>query len=215
MKFNISRTDLALDNNKNTKIIKYKYINNDIYYNLKKELKYFINKIKNKESVLIIGLGNDNYTADSIGPKTLKHIKVNSFLDGNIKFKGIKISALEPGVLGQTGIDTKRIVKSVVNEIKPNFLIIIDSFITNNILEVEKCIQISNNGITPGSGIMGLNSKINKRTIGIPVIVIGVPTALEINIKDKQYILASNQIDKYVLDISKIIGESINEVLAS
>ena len=201
MKFNISRTDLALDNNKNTKIIKYKYINNDIKHNLKKELKYFINKIKNKESVLIIGLGNDNYTADSIGPKTLKHIKVNSFLDGNIKFKGIKISALEPGVLGQTGIDTKRIVKSVVNEIKPNFLIIIDSFITNNILEVEKCIQISNNGITPGSGIMGLNSKINKRTIGIPVIVIGVPTALEINIKDKQYILASNQIDKYVLDI--------------
>ena len=233
---NFTRTDLASDNNINNfkhlyyednnnievlelnnkkyRIIKFNNLNNHLITTLKNELNFFINKIKSKKSVLIIGLGNDNFTADSVGPKTLKGINVNAHLiDMGINTKNIKISALEPGVLGQTGIDTKRIIKSIIDEIKPDYLIIIDYFISNDINKIQKTIQITNEGITPGSGIIGINSKISKKTIGLPIIVIGVPTALETIINNQKLILSTNNIDKYVLEISNIISSAINKCL--
>ena len=232
MQFKVIRTDLASQNIKkqrylynynnikvysdernSIRIIKFNILNNKVKDILKKELILFLNKIKNKKHVLVVGLGNENYTADATGPKVIKNIKVNSYLGNNFNYLGLKISALEPGILGQTGIDTQRIIKAVVREINCDFLIVVDSFVSNKIEDIEKTIEISNQGITPGSGIMAINSKIDKRTVGIPVIVIGVPTALEINIKNSNYILASNSIDKYIVDISKIISDVLNEIL--
>ena len=199
---------------KNYRTIKFKYLNDDLINIIKNELSFFLDKIKKKRSVLIVGLGNDNLTADSIGPKVLKGIKVNAHLiKMGLITNEIKVSSLEPGVLGETGIDTTKIIKSVTKEIKPDFLIIIDSFITDDINSLEKIIQINNKGITPGSGIYGVNSKINQKNIGVPIIVIGVPTALEATIKNNKYILSTNNIDKYVIKISKIISKAINNIL--
>jgi len=237
MYLNIKRTDLANECSNNKKIhlyyeddknievltvqdknqvriIKFNLLNDNVKVVLKKELRFFLDRIKIKNHCLVVGLGNENYTADSVGPLVLKNITINSFLnEENIKINGIKVSALEPGVLGQTGIDTTRIIASVVQEVKCDFLIVIDSYVSNRPESLEKTIQISNSGITPGSGIMAVNSTITKKNIGIPIIVIGVPTALEMTIKNKNYILASNIIDKYVLEVAKIISEAINEVL--
>lgn len=183
---------------------------------LKKEL---LNSLKiysiNKDShFFIVGLGNDNHTADSVGPKVLKYIVANSYLENlDIKLNVPKISFLEPGVLGETGIETKRIIESVMLEIKPDIIILIDAYVSSDIKYLNKCIQITNEGITPGSGLHGINKEISENTLGIPILVIGIPTAIEMVIDDKTYFLSTKDIDSYIANISKIIGEAIQDVL--
>lgn len=199
------------------KDIRYKH---EIKQSIIKELSFFLNKIPIERNyhAFIVGLGNDNHTADSVGPKTLKHIQINSYLEKlGIPIFSNKISALEPGVLGETGIETKKIIESIVDEIKPNLVILIDSYVSQNIDFLNKTIQITDEGISPGSGLKGISSEISYQTLGIPVIVIGVPTAIEITFNKKRnlqpYLLSTKDIDNYVLQISKIIGESLNEIL--
>lgn len=200
-------------------IIKFNNINDKltIKNNLIKVLKESIKalNIKKNSHFLIVGLGNDNHTADSVGPKVLKHIKVNSHLInlGITNFK-TKISALEPGVLGETGIETTKIITSVTEEINPDFIIFIDSYVSEDIKYLNKSIQITNEGITPGSGLGCYNLELNNKILGIPVLVIGIPTAIEVSFdNDINYILSTKDIDSYVLEISTIIGQSINNVL--
>lgn len=235
MKYNIytsntnlifNKTNLNYDIKTFTKI-KNNYIYKTIFFNkmtnklkdeLKEVLRFFINKLDNINHIFIVGIGNDNYTADSIGPKTLKHIKVNSYLKDFINDKVI-VSSLEPGVLSETGILTERIIKSISNEIKPDLIILIDSFISSNINYLNKTIEISNTGISSGLGINNLNSNIDENLLNIPIITIGVTTAVEVKFtKEKDinyipYILSTKDIDKYIDEISKIIGISLNEVI--
>lgn len=205
----------AINKKENNHLIEFNFLNIYLKDILKKELLFFLNRIKKKKSFLIIGLGNNNYTSDSIGPKVIKNINVNAHL---IKLGATftnQVYAIEPGIYGQTGIETFTIISSIVKEINPDVLIIIDSFITNNIHNLEKSIIISNEGITPGSGISTINTKITKKKIGKPIIVIGVPTALEITIKKQNLIVSSKSIDKYIINLSQIIAESLNEILYS
>ncbi len=168
--------------------------------------------------ILVIGIGNDNYTSDSIGPNTLKHIKVNySINDMDLK-PNIKVSALEPGAFGETGILTEKIISSVIREIKPDIIILIDSYITDNINYLNKTIEINNKGLYPGCGIESINSKIDRESIGIPTIVIGVPTAVEVKFSNsnnnyKPYLLSTKDVDKYISSISRVIGMSINNFI--
>lgn len=204
---NISYNTIYFSNLNNVNLIKEK---------LNKELSFFINKVVVKKNfhVLVIGLGNENHTADSVGPKTLKHLKINSYLTNlGIDINNNKISSLEPGVLGQTGIATRRIVESVTKEIKPDLVILIDSYVSEKMDYLNKTIQISDGGISPGGGLNGINFEISKKTLNIPTIAIGIPTAIEIEIDKHFYILSTKDIDDYVNKISEIIGESLNEVL--
>lgn len=230
------RSDLYDEKNRNSKIsanIKFtsQCKNGNIYHTImfpntrnahelkntiKNSLRFFLDRLNKDKKIhaFIVGLGNDSHTADSVGSRVLKHIKVNfHFEELGINISGNKVSSLEPGVLGETGIDTKRIIESVVDEIKPDVIIAIDSFVTENIDFLNKVIEITDKGVIPGSGIMGINTEISKNTIGIPVIVIGVVTAVEINIKNKNYLLSTNDIDQFVRIISEIIGTCLNEVL--
>ena len=234
-----SKTDLFFENNKMKNIelgsnetkIKYyvekEYDYKTIFFNnldkvgniLKLEILYFFDKlnIKKGSHIFVVGLGNDNHTADSVGPKTLKHIKVNSYLK-NLEIETDKtiVSALEPGVLGETGIMTNKIIKSVVDEIKPDLVILIDSFVSSNINYLNKTIEVTDFGLNPGGGLKGINEKIDNDTLGIPVIVIGVTTAIEVKFTNDEnknfipYLLSSKDVDDYVNKISLIIGKSIN-----
>lgn len=197
------------------KTIQFISIDDNIKSILKKELQSCLNTYLNKNNhFFIIGLGNDNHTADSVGPKCLKHIVANSYLDNlGIKLNNSKISLLEPGVLGETGIETKRIIESVMMEIKPDIIILIDAYVSSDIKYLNRCIQITNEGIKPGSGLNGISKEISEETLGIPVLVIGIPTAIEMVIDDKKYFLSTKNVDSYVTDISKIIGEALQEIL--
>ena len=174
--------------------------------------------IVNSRHFLIVGIGNDNYTSDSVGPKTLKHIKVNYDIEMGASAK-IKVSALEPGAFGETGILTEKIISSISKEIKPDIIILIDSYVTDNINYLNKTIEINNRGLYPGCGIESINSRIDRESINIPIIVIGVPTAIEVKFSLDNvsnfipYLLSTKDVDKYINDISKILGEGINEFI--
>ena len=200
----------------NTIIFKDTNNENKLINIIKEELLTFLKKynINKNNHIFIIGLGNESNTADSIGPKALKYININSHLFNlNINIPYIKVSALEPGVLGTTGIDTSEIIKSVSDKIKPDLIILIDSFITNNVDYLNKTIEISNTGIKPGSGIRGNNSKISENILKIPIITIGIPVCIEYKNNNNTLLVSTSDIDEYVNKISKIIGTSINEVL--
>lgn len=142
----------------------------------------FSNNDKSK-SVMIVGLGNLYVTPDSLGPKVVQNVNITRHL---IKFakdlvaKGTRqISAISPGVLGTTGIETSEIIESVVKSTKPDFLIVIDSLISQSMDKVGCTIQLGNTGIVPGAGVRNKRSAINEKTLKIPVIAIGVPTVVD------------------------------------
>ncbi|MEG1996698.1 MAG: GPR endopeptidase, partial [Oscillospiraceae bacterium] len=89
------------------------------------------------------------------------------------------VSAIAPGVLGQTGIETSQIIRSICNEIKPSCVIVIDALASKSISRLGRTIQISNTGISPGSGVQNSRSELSKKTLGVPVICVGVPTVVD------------------------------------
>ena len=141
-----------------------------------------INNINSNDEGLIIGLGNNKSTADALGPKTIENILVTRhlfLLNVNVKKGMRKVSAMIPGVMGNTGIETTDIIVSVIDKIKPKFIIVIDSLCASSVERLNKTIQISDAGIHPGSGVGNHRKEISKDTLGIPVIAIGVPTVVD------------------------------------
>ena len=130
---------------------------------------------------LIVGLGNANSTADSLGPKSIDRVLVTRHLfelNTNIKDGMRCVSAIVPGVMASTGIETLDIITSLVNRIKPSFLIVIDSLSSLSIDRLNRTIQITDTGINPGSGVGNNRKEISKDNLGVPVIAIGVPTVV-------------------------------------
>ena len=149
---------------------------------LEKVLKEIIDKNKIKEDMecLIIGLGNIKSTPDSLGVKVASDVLITKHLFKYSKVKdGIrKVSSFIPGVMANTGLESSNIIKAIVKEEKPDFLIVIDALASLSIDRINKTIQITDTGIHPGSGIGNNRKEISFKTIGIPVIAIGVPTVV-------------------------------------
>lgn len=197
-----------------------------------KELKCILDEAgynKNMKTC-VIGLGNIKSTPDSLGPKiTDKIIVTNHFFDMNIDVdeKFSKVLSFYPGVTGQTGIETKDYIKGVIDIAKPDLVIVIDSLSSSSISRVNKSIQITDSGISPGSGVGNKRSEISKNTLGIPVIAIGVPTVASasvivadtINYMMKNYTYnksflkskSSKFVNKNVNYLNKDVDVSIND----
>ena len=137
------------------------------------------------KKILIAGLGNNYITADSIGPKALQKILITRHLkqqlpglyDDNFDF--IEMSGIAPGVLGQTGMETAEIILSVTEEIKPSLVIIIDALASRKVSRLATTVQLSNTGISPGSGVGNHRQAIDSKLLGTKVISIGVPTVVD------------------------------------
>lgn len=140
------------------------------------------NNIKDNYECLVIGLGNKKSTPDALGPMVIDNILVTRYLfelNADVKEGIRKVSAIIPGVMGNTGIETIDIIKGIVDNVKPKFIIVIDSLCASSIERLNKTIQLTDTGIHPGSGIGNMRKEISKDTLGIPVIAIGVPTVVE------------------------------------
>lgn len=139
--------------------------------------------IENSFTALIVGLGNWNITPDSIGPKVVSKLMITRHLKQLIPDtidEGIRpVCAIAPGVLGLTGIETSEIVKGVVDKIKPDIIVCIDSLASRKLKRVNSTIQICDTGISPGSGVGNKRMELSKKTLGVPVIAIGVPTVVD------------------------------------
>ena len=148
-----------------------------------KELKQLLKdmNIKKEDPCLIIGLGNRMSTPDSLGPKTIDNLIITNHLYklGMLDEKYRRVSALNPGVMGTTGIETSDIIESISKKTTPGFIIVIDALASSSIERVNKTIQITDTGIHPGSGIGNSRKEISKELLNIPVIAIGVPTTVD------------------------------------
>lgn len=146
---------------------------------LKKIFEYL--KIKDTDKCLIIGLGNRHIISDALGSLTISNITVTRhlYLLNDVDKRYRNVSILEPSVIGMTGVDSIEIIKGVIKNIKPDFIICIDSLCAKNIERLNKTIQITTSGIKPGSGIGNNRFELSKNTLGVNVIAIGVPTVVD------------------------------------
>ena len=151
---------------------------------LSNELKTIISKhISYKDDILVAGLGNLYVTPDSLGPKVVTDIEITrhiiKYLPQYIDENARPVSAISPGVLGTTGIETLEILEGVIDKIKPKLLIVIDALASRSIERISSTIQLSDTGIVPGAGVGNTRKELSQKTLGIPVIAIGIPTVVE------------------------------------
>ncbi len=149
------------------------------------ELRSIINKhISETEDILVVGLGNIYVTPDALGPKVVPEIEVTrhilEYMPKIMPEDTRPVSAISPGVLGITGIETMEILKGIVDNIKPKMLIVIDALASRSIERISSSIQIADTGIVPGAGVDNTRKEISKKSLGIPVIALGIPTVVDL-----------------------------------
>lgn len=139
--------------------------------------------VSEKNTTLVVGLGNWNVTPDSLGPKVTEKIMVTrhlkTMMPDSIDESVRSVCTIAPGVLGTTGIETGEIIKSLVDKIKPSLVICIDALASRRLERVNRTIQIGDTGISPGAGVGNHRMQINKEGLGVPVLAIGVPTVVD------------------------------------
>ena len=195
-------------------------------------------KEKTELCILVAGLGNAYITPDALGPKAVKGILVTRHIkalapDIYTSISHCDVAAISPGVLGQTGIETLEIIRGAVNYVKPSLLIVIDALAAKSTDRLATTIQLNDNGISPGSGIGNKRAEISYKTVGVPVLVIGVPTVVdsstlvysalenagisEINPKlkevlenGKSFFVSLKESDTIIEEIANVISKSIN-----
>ncbi|NLU51869.1 MAG: GPR endopeptidase [Clostridiaceae bacterium] len=149
---------------------------------LARELERLIH-IDKKDTVLVVGLGNWNVTADALGPRVAQTVLVTrhiyEYLPKEVDENTRPVCAISPGVLGITGIETGHIIKGIVDNVKPALVIAIDALASRNMSRVNASIQLANTGIAPGSGVGNKRAALTRETLGVPVIAIGVPTVVD------------------------------------
>ncbi len=152
---------------------------------LAEELKNLLPDKQAEKSILVVGLGNREVTADSLGPHVVDNLQITRHIVkqyGNAAYDKEKmnlISSMEPGVMAKTGMETAEIIKGVVEETKPDVLIVVDALAARSTKRLNRTIQITNTGIQPGSGVNNHRNELTRNTLNVPVIAIGIPTVVD------------------------------------
>lgn len=193
---------------------------------------------KMPENILAVGLGNRYITPDAIGPLVINNLTVTRhihFLQPDLLPPECiaKTSAFVPGVLGQTGIETLELVKGAVHNVSPDLVVIIDALAARSTDRLATTVQLTDTGISPGSGIQNKRNEISKHTLGVPVLVIGVPTVVdsstlvsdalekagmgepteklrEILENGKSFFVSPKEIDTIIDSISDLVSTALN-----
>ena len=135
--------------------------------------------LKGAKRVFVIGLGNRNITPDALGPSVVDHLYITRhLLREGVVYNSMEISALCPGVMAQTGIETSTIIQSLCSEVGPDVVICIDALAAREAERLNTTIQVCDTGITPGAGVGNRRLSLNEETLGVPVVAIGVPTVI-------------------------------------
>lgn len=160
----------------------------DYHKPLSEEITKYIQKLANgltNKSVLIVGLGNRDATPDSLGPRVVDHLfttrhLIREFGESFRNYHKMEMmSAIAPGVMAQTGMETGEILKGIIKEVMPDLVIAIDALASRSASRLNTTIQITNTGICPGSGVGNHRNAINRESLGVDVIALGVPTVID------------------------------------
>lgn len=189
----------------------------------------------NDGPVLIAGLGNRMITPDAIGPQTADHVIATRHLVAQspaIFADWRPVSALAPGVLGQTGVETGEVICGVLDRVRPAAVIAVDALAAGRLSRLLRTVQLADTGITPGAGVGNARAALNKKTLGVPVIAVGVPTVVDgatlaheissqlgqpdceaLDDLSQPVMITTRDIDREVADISRMIGYAVNMAL--
>ena len=207
---------------------------------LKKQLK---NMLGEKNRIMVVGLGNRNITPDALGPWTIDRLDITRHLiqefgeEFRVKYGLANISAIAPGVMAQTGIETKEILQGTIKNVKPDAVIVVDALAARS---VHRTIQLTDTGISPGAGVGNNRKELNEDTLGVTVVAMGVPTVVDaetivedrveeclhkagcsgkeigIFLKNmhqfgvKNMFVTTKEVDEQVREMSEILSEAIN-----
>lgn len=193
-------TEIVIDDNSHIKSLgkgQGKYITlesgslsrfSDCYDNMAQELADEIRPLVPDGEIFVAGLGNRDITPDAVGPQTAEKILATRHLQDELDSDEEefltslrRVSTFAGGVMGQTGIETAELIKAVCREIKPSAVIAVDALACSDISRLGTTIQISNSGISPGSGVSNARNELSYTNLGIPVIAIGVPTVVDMH----------------------------------
>ncbi len=142
------------------------------------------NIVPKKGTVLVVGIGNTQITPDAFGPKTADGILATRHISGelakSVGLEGLRsVAVISPGVLGRTGIESYEIIKGIVARIEPACVICIDALAAKSLFRLGNTVQISNTGISPGSGVGNKRAELSRESLGVDVISVGVPTVVD------------------------------------
>ncbi len=176
------------------------------------------------DNILVAGLGNMDITADALGPKTNSYVLATRHISSDLRremgFENLKsVSTVRTGVLGETGIESAEIIKGIVNVINPSCVIAVDALASSSAERLGTTVQLSDTGIFPGSGVGNHRFEISEKTLGVPVVSIGIPTVVSTGVikgaNDNSMFVTPREIDKVTEQGAKLIGMSINVCLQS
>ncbi len=143
--------------------------------------------IPDKDRLLVVGLGNESITPDALGPRTASRIIATRHVaeeNMGAELSGLSlnsVSALSAGVMGQTGIESSELVLAVCGKVNPTCVIAVDALACSDISRLGTTIQITDSGISPGSGVQNRRKELSRETLGIPVVAVGVPTVVDMH----------------------------------
>lgn len=149
------------------------------------QLRQLLPDFKEEKSILVVGLGNRDVTADALGPEVVDHLNITRHMlrqFGHAAYsceKVHEISSIVPGVMGKTGMETAEIIRGVVDSTKPDVIVVIDALAARSTRRLTRTIQITNTGIQPGSGVGNHRNSLTEESLGVPVIAIGIPTVVD------------------------------------
>ena len=151
---------------------------------LSEELKKIIEKhVTKQDEILVVGLGNIYVTPDSLGPKVINELDITrhilKYMPEVLEEGTRSVSAIAPGVLGTTGIETLEIITGIVENTHPKLIIVIDALASRSIERISSSIQLADTGIVPGAGVGNTRKELSEKTLKVPVIAVGIPTVVE------------------------------------
>lgn len=170
------------------------------------------------QNIFVVGLGNWKVTPDALGPKVVEGLNVSRHIKGFLTHEqnqGIRdVSALMPGVLGITGIETMEIVKGVTDGLRPDCIVAVDALASGSVGRIGTTLQIADTGISPGAGVKNKRMELSKKTLGVPVIAVGMPTVIDASALvegiSSSFMVTPKEIDAIIDDTSKVISKAIN-----
>lgn len=167
-----------------------------------------------EDTVLVVGLGNRAMTPDALGPMAAQGVFVTRHLAQHMPQLGLRpVCALTPGVLGTTGIESLEVVRSVVERVRPDRIVVVDALAAGSKRRLCTTVQLTDTGIVPGSGVGNARAGFSQESLGVPVCAIGVPTVMDTREEDTVMTVTPRDIDAQVRRLSRVISQGINQYL--
>ncbi len=191
---------------------------------LSQELRTLLPKLQPEDTVLVAGLGNRTMSCDAVGPTAIDNLLVTRHMLSKNSFPFQPVAAIAPGVAGQTGMEAADLICGAADRLSPAAVIVVDALCARSRSRLCATVQLSDSGLTPGSGVGNHRTPITRETLGVPVIAVGIPTVIAVSSltkeltgnaaePDEELFVTPRDVDSRVRELGRLVGYSISAAL--